>query len=46
MTDLGTLGGPVSAANDIDQLGRVIGFSLRSGGDLRPVLWDRTVPGK
>jgi probable HAF family extracellular repeat protein len=37
--DLGTLGGPVSAGNAINNIGWVTGFSLKADGTLLATLW-------
>lgn len=39
MTDLGTLGGAYSGANDISENGKVVGFADLSGGERHAFLW-------
>jgi probable HAF family extracellular repeat protein len=39
--DLGTLGGTVTAAGDVNALGQVVGFSMTGEGYLHAFLWDR-----
>jgi probable HAF family extracellular repeat protein len=39
--DLGTLGGTVTAAGDVNALGQVVGFSMTTDGYLHAFLWDR-----
>lgn len=41
--DLGTLGGTVAAAADVNALGQVVGFSMTSEGFLHAFIWDRGV---
>jgi probable HAF family extracellular repeat protein len=41
--DLGTLGGTVTAAADVNALGQVVGFSMTGDGYLHAFIWDRGV---
>lgn len=41
--DLGTLGGTVTAAADVNALGQVVGFSMTDDGFLHAFFWDRGV---
>jgi len=41
--DLGTLGGTVTAAADVNAFGQVVGFSMTSDGFLHAFVWDRGV---
>ena len=41
--DLGTLGGTVTAAADVNAMGQVVGFSMTSEGFLHAFVWDRGV---
>jgi probable HAF family extracellular repeat protein len=41
--DLGTLGGTVTAAADVNALDQVVGFSMTSEGFLHAFIWDRGV---
>ncbi len=45
-TDLGTLGGAVSSAIGINDVGQVVGFSLTASGDTRAFLWDENTTPK
>jgi probable HAF family extracellular repeat protein len=41
--DLGTLGGTVTAAGDVNALGQIVGFSMTTDGFLHGFVWDRGV---
>ena len=41
--DLGTLGGTVTAAADVNAMGQVVGFSMTGDGFLHAFVWDRGV---
>src|SRR5678815_2978607 len=41
--DLGTLGGTVTAAGDVNAMGQVVGFSMTGDGFLHAFVWDRGV---
>jgi probable HAF family extracellular repeat protein len=41
--DLGTLGGTVTAAADVNAVGQVVGFSMTGEGFLHAFIWDRGV---
>ena len=43
MTDLGTLGGGLSAANAINDKGQIVGESTTANGEKHPFLWDNGV---
>jgi probable HAF family extracellular repeat protein len=43
-TDLGTLGGDESFANDINNVGQVVGISRNAAAQIRPVLWQSGTP--
>ena len=43
MTDLGTLGGSLSTANAINDMGQIVGDSTLASGERHAFLWDRGV---
>jgi probable HAF family extracellular repeat protein len=40
LIDLGSLGGAVSMAQDINDSGQIVGFAQDSSGEFQPVLWE------
>ncbi|MDJ0554170.1 MAG: DUF3466 family protein [Microcoleaceae cyanobacterium MO_207.B10] len=40
VTDLGTLGGSLSLAKDINKYGQIVGYSINKNGEQRAFVWD------
>lgn len=40
ITDLGTLGGPLSVAKDINDSAQIVGYSINNKGERRAFVWD------